>query len=82
MLYLMRSRAVTGKSRRVLERIRQRGAQRRQVLLVPDHASYAAEVDLCRACGDGASRFAEVLTFRRLARRGFYQRYGAAHPHL
>ncbi len=82
MLYLMRSRAVTGKSRRVLERIRQRGAQRRQVLLVPDHASYAAEVDLCHACGDGASRFAEVLTFRRLARRVLAEVGGAGAPVL
>ncbi len=82
MLYLMRSRADTGKSRRILERIRERGAERRQILLVPDHASYAAEVDLCRACGDGASRFAEVMTFRRLARRVLAEVGGAGIPVL
>lgn len=69
MLQLIRSRANTGKSARVLQMIRANGQARKQILLVPDHASYAAEVDLCRACGDGGNRYAEVLTFRRLSRR-------------
>ena len=69
MLHLLRGRANTGKSRIVLERIAQGGRQRPQILLVPDHASFAAEVDLCRACGPAASRFGEVLTFRRLNQR-------------
>lgn len=69
MLYLLRSRANTGKSQAVLERIAQNEAQRGQILLVPDHASFAAEVDLCHACGPSASRYAEVLTFQRLTRR-------------
>ena len=64
MLHLLRGRANTGKSGVVLERIAQNGVQRPQILLVPDHASFAAEVDLCRACGPTASRFGEVLTFR------------------
>ncbi len=69
MLHLLRGRANTGKSGVVLERIAQNGVQRPQILLVPDHASFAAEVDLCRACGPTASRFGEVLTFRRLSQR-------------
>ena len=43
--------------------------QKLQILLVPEHASHQAEVDLCRTCGDSASRFAEVLSFRRLSDR-------------
>ena len=43
MLHLLRGRANTGKSRIVLERIARNGAERPQILLVPDHASFAAE---------------------------------------
>ena len=76
MLELIRGRANTGKSHMVLERIRERGSRRGQILLVPDHASYAAEVDLARAIGPAASRYAEVLTFRRLTRRVLAQTGG------
>ena len=69
MLYLLRGRANTGKSSAVLQCIAENGDRRPQILLVPDHASFAAEVDLCRACGASASRFGEVLTFRRLSQR-------------
>ena len=82
MLQLLCSRANTGKSERILELIRQGGRERGQILLVPDHASYAAEVDLCRACGDGASRFGEVLTFRRLTERVLAETGGSAEPEL
>jgi len=61
--------AKTGKSERILQEIAQLGDTSRQILLVPEHASHAAEVDLCRVCGDTASRHAEVLSFRRLATR-------------
>ena len=66
MLTVLIGRANTGKSRAVLERIRSLGDSGRQILLVPEHASHQAEVDLCRACGDTASRHAEVLSFQRL----------------
>lgn len=69
MLKILIGRAKTGKSDRLLQEINHLGDSSRQILLVPEHASYAAEVDLCRACGDGASRHAEVLSFRRLASR-------------
>ena len=69
MLQLVRGRANTGKSAYILDRIRENGRERGQILLVPDHASYSAEVDLSRSCGAEASRYAEVLTFRRLTRR-------------
>ena len=69
MLTILMGRAGSGKSARVLRKIRELGDRGQQILLVPEHASHAAEVDLCRACGDTASRHAEVLSFRRLATR-------------
>lgn len=69
MLRIWIGRANTGKSGRVLAEIARAGDAGQQILLVPEHATYQAELDLCRACGDGASRHAEVLSFRRLAHR-------------
>ena len=56
MLTILMGRAKTGKSEQVLRRIGELGDSSRQILLVPEHASHQAEVDLCRACGDTASR--------------------------
>ena len=69
MLTILMGRAKTGKSDTVLRRIAELGDAGQQILLVPEHASHQAEVDLCRACGDTASRHAEVLSFRRLSDR-------------
>ena len=78
MLTILTGRAKTGKSRTVLRRAAERASLRSQMLLVPEHASHQAEVDLCRACGDAASRFAEVLSFRRLSDRVLTITGGAA----
>lgn len=78
MLTILMGRAKTGKSEQVLRRIRELGDTSRQILLVPEHASHQAEVDLCRACGDTASRHAEVLSFRRLCDRVLTITGGAA----
>ena len=78
MLYILIGRAKTGKSDMVLRRIRELGDGGRQILLVPEHASHQAEVDLCRACGPAASRHAEVLSFRRLCERVLSITGGAA----
>ena len=78
MLTLLTGRAKTGKSQAVLDRAAARPGGRKQILLVPEHASHQAEVDLCRACGDAASRFAEVLSFRRLSDRVLTITGGAA----
>lgn len=67
MLRIWMGRANTGKSRRVLEEIRDRRAK--ALLLVPEHASHGSEMDLCRVCGPGATRYAEVLSLRQLATR-------------
>lgn len=69
MLTILMGRAKTGKSDTVLRRIAELGDSGQQILLVPEHASHQAEVDLCRACGSTASRHAEVLSFRRLSDR-------------
>ena len=78
MLRIMLGRARTGKSARVLEEIRALGDSSQQILLVPEHASHVAEVDMCRACGPTASRHAEVLTFKLLASRVLTLTGGAA----
>ena len=78
MLTILMGRAKTGKSEQVLRRIQELGDSSRQILLVPEHASHQAEVDLCRFCGDTASRHAEVLSFRRLCDRVLTVTGGAA----
>ena len=69
MLTILMGRARTGKTDWILRKIKELGDSSRQILLVPEHASHAAEMDLCAFCGDTASRHAEVLSFRRLATR-------------
>lgn len=82
MLKILTGRAKTGKSQTVLDRIAAHPGGRDQILLVPEHASHQAEVDLCRACGDSASRYAEVLSFRRLSDRVLSITGGAAQTTL
>ena len=76
MLTIWVGRAGSGKSARVLESMAQRRSSRAQVLLVPEHISHEAELDLCRALGPTASRDAEVLSFRTLAGRVFGEQGG------
>ena len=55
----------------VLNRIAEdvRGQKGGRILMVPELISHDTERRLCAAAGDTASRFAEVLSFTRLARR-------------
>ena len=53
--------------RRIAQDVREKKAGR--VLLVPELISHDMERRLCAAAGDTASRFAEVLSFTRLASR-------------
>ena len=79
MLHIWIGRANTGKSAAVLEKIRELGSQGGgQLLLVPEHASHQAELDLCRVCGDSACLHSEVLSFRLLARRVMERTEGLA----
>ena len=82
MLTILIGRAKTGKSAAVLHRIKELGDSGKQILLVPEHASHQAEIDLCRDCGPTASRHAEVLSFRRLCDRVLAVTGGAAEAEL
>ena len=59
MLRIWMGRANTGKSGRVLEAIRGGGGG--ALLLVPEHASHAAELDLCRAFGPAHASLKEEV---------------------
>ena len=78
MLRIWMGPANSSKSEKVLREIRRLGDGSFQLLLVPEHASHQAEVDLCRFCGDTVSRHAEVLSFRRLCERVLSVTGGAA----
>ena len=69
MLNIWVGRAGSGKSARVLQAMAENRTQRQQVLMVPEHISHEAEMDLCQVLGPTASRDAEVLSFQTLARR-------------
>lgn len=69
MLTIWMGRSKTGKTDAVLSQIGALGDSGKQILLVPEHVSHLAEIDLCRACGPTVSRHAEVLSFRRLGDR-------------
>ena len=69
MLRLWIGRAGAGKTARVLETIQQNRRLRDQLLIVPEHVSHEAEMELCRALGDTASRNEEVLSLRNLSGR-------------
>ena len=77
-MQLLIGRANTGKSRLVLDRIRELGESGRQILLVPEHVSHQMEVDLVRLCGAKACCHAEVLSPRRLANRVLSETGGLA----
>ena len=67
-------------SRSILRQIcenRRRGVAR-QILIVPEQASFDAEWKLCQAGGDSISAYAEVLSFTRLASRVFSTTGGVA----
>ena len=71
MLKLILGRSGAGKSTQVYRRMCQEGAQRSQILLVPEQNSHEAERRLCELGGNGVSLYAEVLSFSRLCSRVF-----------
>ena len=75
-LRIITGRAGAGKSKLVLETIAAQRFERPQILLVPEHATHEAELDLCRALGDTASRDGEVLSFQSLSTRVLSQTGG------
>ncbi len=71
MLELLLGRDWTANTDEILSRISQdvREERSHRILLVPELISHEMERHLCAAAGDTASRFAQVLSFTRLARR-------------
>ena len=71
MLRFFTGAAGTGKTRRVMEELRQLGENKSpgQLLVVPEQYSHEAERELCRVCGPSLSLYAEALSFSGLARK-------------
>ena len=71
MLHLLLGRDWTACRDEILKRISMDVHQKRggRILMVPELISHDTERRLCAAAGDTASRYAEVLSFTRLARR-------------
>ena len=84
MLEFLIGRAGAGKTAALIGRIRENMERREKgsILLVPEQYSHEAERELCRACGDSLSLYAEVLSFSGLARSLETRRGGAANPWL
>ena len=71
MLELILGKDHTANTDEILRRVAEDVKQRRpgRIILVPELISHDMERRLCEAAGDTASRYAEVLSFTRLARR-------------
>ena len=84
MLRFLIGKAGAGKTAAVIDEIRANMARGigDSILLVPEQYSHEAERELCRACGDRLSLFAEVLSFSGLARRTASRLGGTAAPWL
>lgn len=68
---ILAGRAGTGKTTALLETIKNRLAESRQILIVPELFSHEYERLLAQAAGNQGGRNAEVLTFRRIVNRVF-----------
>ena len=84
MLHFLIGRAGAGKTAAVIAQLRARclRGEAGGILLVPEQYSHEAERELCRACGDSLSLYAEVLSFSSLQRRMAAQLGGGAIPWL
>ena len=82
MFKLLLGRAGAGKTTAVLRRLCTAGAERPQVLMVPEQQSHEAERALCQAGGPGSCLYAEVLSFSRLTSRVFQLAGGQGEPEL
>ncbi len=78
MVRLILGRSGSGKTTRVLTEIAENARKNEggQILLVPEQFSFNSERELCALAGNGISRFAEVMTFKSLARRVFSEKGG------
>ncbi len=81
MLRLLLGKARSGKTAEVFRMIREDGKRDghgRSLLIVPEQYSHEAERELCAACGDGMSLYAEVVSFSGLARHVMAEQGGQA----
>ncbi len=80
---LLIGRAGSGKTTDIMRRIAARAESgRRQILIVPELASHEYERLLARQTHNTGARYAEVLTFRRIANRVFSEAGGLADTEL
>ena len=82
MLHIVKGRAGSGKTAEVLRRMKDAGVCRRQLLLVPEQASFEMERRFCEENGNQAGIYGEVLSFTRLETRVLSLAGGAAEPVL
>lgn len=66
MLRILTGRAGSGKTTEIFRRMAAEGQQRKQILLVPEQASFETEQRFCRENGNRAGVYGEVLSFTRL----------------
>ena len=80
MLQLLIGTDWTANQREIMSRIARDVRERKpgRILMVPELISHETERLLCREAGDTASRYAEVLSFTRLARRAAERAGGGA----
>ena len=69
MLRILTGRAGSGKTTEIFRRMAAEGQQRKQILLVPEQASFETEQRFCRENGNRAGVYGEVLSFTRLENR-------------
>ena len=83
MLSLILGKAGSGKTSEIIRQIRTNVENRRgrSIYIVPEQYSFEAERELCGACPDSASLYAEVFSFTGLARE-ISRIYGGAERYL
>ena len=69
MLHIITGKAGAGKTDAMMRSIAENvKAEKKSFLIVPEQYSHQAERELCKACGDTAALYAEVMSFTGLAR--------------
>ena len=83
-LRLITGKVRSGKTSYIIGEIRDavRAGTARSLLLVPEQYSHEAERELCEACGDRLSLYAEVMSFSGFARWSMGQHGGGAQVRL
>lgn len=82
MLRIITGRAGQGKTTLLFRRMKEAGALRPQLMLVPEQASFETERRFCRENGNQAGLYGEVLSFTRLENRVLSLAGGGAEPVL